>query len=65
MSNRTLCPTTTESERNSRNEGRTSSIGGAAITIACVIPVITVTVGGIGDRGFTSVWNRPISMPPS
>ncbi len=49
---------------NSRNEKSASPIGGAAITMASVIPVRTVMKGGIGPPGLTKVWNSPMISPP-
>ena len=37
---------------------------GAGSTIAWVIPVSIVIIGGIGTPGFTNVSNRPRSSPP-
>jgi hypothetical protein len=39
-------------------------MGGAGYTIASVIPVRTVIMGGIGTPGFTSVWKVPRHSPP-
>ena len=64
MSKRMLWPTITASRANSRNAGSTSSIRGAGSTIASVMPVSTVIIGGIGTPGFTSVSKRPSSSPP-
>ena len=50
--------------RTSRNAGSTSAIRGAGSTIASVIPVSTVIIGGIGTPGFTNVSKRPSSSPP-
>ena len=37
---------------------------GAGNTIASVMPVSTVIIGGIGTPGFTNVSKRPSSSPP-
>ena len=67
MSKGALCATRKvelSDPRNSKKEGRTSSIFGASQTIASVIPVRTVMNGGISLPGLTSVWNSPMTMPP-
>src|SRR5699024_7727383 len=63
-SNRALCATQTVLWANSRNAGSTSVIGGACITMAVVMPVSTVIIGGTGTPGFTSDWNSPSTCPP-
>ena len=42
----------------------TSAMRGAGSTIASVMPVSTVIIGGIGTPGFTNVSNVPSSSPP-
>ena len=64
MSNGALWATSTASPTNSRNAGSTPSIGGAAATIASVMPVRTATYGGMPRRGSTSVANSPRIRPP-
>ena len=54
----------TASPRNSRIVGNSSPMRGAGTTIASVMPVSSVIVGGIGTPGFTSVSIRPSSSPP-
>src|SRR6478609_2608275 len=63
-SNGALCATSTDPRANSRNEGSTSAIFGAPITIAVVIPVSTWICAGTGPPGSTSVWNSPSTSPP-
>src|SRR5579859_949101 len=57
MSNGALCATMAAPPAKSRNPGSTSAMGGAAPTIASVMPVSAVMSGGIGTPGLTSAEN--------
>jgi hypothetical protein len=59
-----LWATSAAPRTNSRKLGSTSANGGAATTMASVIPVSTEMNGGIGDPGSTSVPNSPSTSPP-
>ncbi len=64
VSNGALWATNTVPVRNSSSPGNASSIGGAGMTMASVIPVSTVMNGGIGPPGLIRVANSPNSSPP-
>ena len=57
--------TRTESAENSRNRGRTSSIGGWPTSIAALMPVMSVILAGTGCRGSTSCEKVATWRPPS
>ena len=63
-SNGALWATRTHPCANSRNWGRTCSIGGEPATMESVIPVSTAMNAGIAWCGLTSVWNSPSTSPP-
>lgn len=63
-SNPALCATRVEPAANSRKDGSTDSILGAATTMLSVMPVSTEMKGGIGEPGSTRVPNSPSTSPP-
>ena len=63
VSKSALCATKTESPKNSKTFGISSSIVGASFTISSVMFVISWTLIGIGFSGFTNVSNVSITSP--
>jgi hypothetical protein len=63
MSKGALWAVSTQSRANARKAGSTRSSGGAAVTIASLMPVSATTCSGIAAPGLTSDENCPRSWP--
>ena len=63
-SNGALCAVSTPPRANARKAGSTSTSGGAAATIASLMPVSAAIRSGIAPPGLTSDENCPSRWPP-